>query len=304
MKQRSVHVGGFVPQLEALESRWCPSASAVLNNGVLVVTGDTGADNIAVSYSSSNGSQTVTVTDTVNGSSKLGTPSAHGKGESVSFNGTTATFSGKIFAIDVITQGGNDTFTFNLNNNLTSALSLSIILGTMQNSTSTDSAMFNMGNHDIDSALAVTAVGSPGTNTINVENLGNIGSSTSSSVHGDAVFTLLGVGGGNSIALTQTGAVQAGSALAIAATGGNPNATNDNDSINVSVNGAGGLLEATLFSSNSPFFSGKGTDTLTLSFGANSTFADDSTAMLEGNSMDSITAPASGTDGVTVVQIT
>ena len=92
----------FVPQLEALEDRNCPSFIGVHGHTLLII-GDPTADMVSVT-DSGNG----TVTGTIDGQSATGTTINH---------------------VVVHTRGGDDTLTYTLTNPLTSPLHLQIDMG-------------------------------------------------------------------------------------------------------------------------------------------------------------------------------
>src|SRR5688572_30593791 len=92
----------FIPRLEAFEGRDCPAVSAVINGGLLTVTGDGGNDTVQITFD--DGQYTATIT----GSS----------------GSSTAT--GPVAAITVLTKGGSDNVVFNAVDPLTSNLALTV----------------------------------------------------------------------------------------------------------------------------------------------------------------------------------
>jgi hypothetical protein len=94
--------GRFVPQLEVLEDRHCPSFIGVQGHTLLIL-GDPTADTVSI-MDSGNG----TISGTINGQSAAGTDINH---------------------VVVHTRGGDDTLTYTLTNPLTSPLNLQIDMG-------------------------------------------------------------------------------------------------------------------------------------------------------------------------------
>jgi hypothetical protein len=100
----------FVPRLEALESRWCPSASINIAAGVLTVTGDGNTDNIAVTDNGHGGIHATVYA--ANDTTVLASGSGSGLSE-IKINGA----------------GGNDTIDYTLSNALSKNEKLVLNLG-------------------------------------------------------------------------------------------------------------------------------------------------------------------------------
>src|SRR5216684_6324 len=124
----------FVPQLEALEDRNCPSFIAVEGH-TLLIRGDNTADTISIT-DSGNG----TVSGTIDGQSATGTA---------------------IHNIVVHTGGGDDTLTYTLTNPLTSAEHLQINMGSGK-----DSATLDFSPGITDTHLKVDFTGGRGDDTL------------------------------------------------------------------------------------------------------------------------------------------
>jgi hypothetical protein len=124
----------FVPQLEALEDRNCPSFIGVRGNTLLII-GDPTADTVSIT-DSGNG----TITGTIDGQSATGTTINH---------------------VVVHTRGGDDTLTYTLTNPLTSPLHLQIDMGNGK-----DSATLNFSPGITNTRLKVDFTGGKGNDTL------------------------------------------------------------------------------------------------------------------------------------------
>jgi len=93
----------FIPRLESLENRWCPSCTVSVNGGVMRIIGDSGANAVTVTH---DGAGNVTAT----------CDSAAGSGSNI-----------KKIIID--TKGGDDTVNLSVTGNLTTRLDLDLNLG-------------------------------------------------------------------------------------------------------------------------------------------------------------------------------
>src|SRR5260370_3087351 len=135
----------FVPQLEALEDRNCPSFIGVRGNTLLII-GDPTADTVSIT-DSGNG----TITGTIDGQSATGTTINH---------------------VVVHTRGGDDTLTYTLTNPLTSPLHLQIDMGA-----GNDTATLDFSPGITDTRLKVDFTGGKGDDTL-TSKFGTITAST------------------------------------------------------------------------------------------------------------------------------
>jgi hypothetical protein len=103
MSKRPSQARRFVPTLEGLEQRWCPSVTIQRNGPDLRIEGDDRANDVRVV---DNGQGGVTVTA----------------------DGRTATFTG-IARIEARTRGGNDNFEYSLTGNALTPMRLLVDLG-------------------------------------------------------------------------------------------------------------------------------------------------------------------------------
>jgi len=95
--------GRYIPRLEGLENRWCPSCTVTVNGGVMRITGDGGANTVTVTH---DGAGNVTATcDTASGTGS------------------------NIRKILIDTKGGNDTVNLSVTGDLTTRLDLDLNLG-------------------------------------------------------------------------------------------------------------------------------------------------------------------------------
>jgi len=124
----------FVPQLEALEDRNCPSFIGVRGNTLLIM-GDPTADTVSIT-DNGNG----TITGTIDGQSATGTTINH---------------------VVVHTRGGDDTLTYTLTSPLTSPLHLQIDMGS-----GNDSATLDFSPGVMDTRLKVDFTGGNGNDTL------------------------------------------------------------------------------------------------------------------------------------------
>jgi hypothetical protein len=131
---RRPRVGRFVPHLEALEDRNCPSFIAVEGH-TLVIRGDASANTISIT-DSGNG----TISGTIDGQSATGTAINH---------------------VVVPTGAGNDTLTYTLTNPLTNSERLQIDMGS-----GTDSATLDFSPGVTNAHLKVDFHGDKGSDTL------------------------------------------------------------------------------------------------------------------------------------------
>jgi len=103
MRSRSSRPGRFVPRLEVLEDRWCPSVTLQTNGPELRIDGNAAADTVSISD---------------NGAGRV----------SVTANGRTTAFTG-ITQIRMQTGGGNDAVDYQLTGPITAEHQVRIDLG-------------------------------------------------------------------------------------------------------------------------------------------------------------------------------
>jgi hypothetical protein len=291
----------FVPQLEALEDRNCPSFIAVEGHTLLIV-GDNTADTISIT-DSGNG----TVSGTIDGQSAMGTAINH---------------------IVVHTRNGNDTLTYTLTNPLTTPEHLLIDMGN-----GTDSATLDFSPGITNTRLKVDFNGHNGTDTLttmfgaltnsNVNFRANLGKGADTfddtllgNIVGDSAVRFLVQGGKGADTLgfhADTTNIDAASKLAVNLLGGK-----GDDTINVdyagqlngkfALNANGGKgndtidANVTLNAGSAGDFvghvrGGPGTDTLTFNVIDNSGGTADVDALLFAHAGDTVT----NTPNVTVV---
>jgi hypothetical protein len=171
--------GRFVPQVEALENRWCPSGIAVnVLPHTLIVQGDDAAN-------------TITITDDGQGNISASVTSGT---QTVSGNGSG------INAVVVFSRGGNDNLNYHLTGALTNNEAIAVIMGS-----GADSANFDFSAGVSSKALTVTLVGTGSENVV-----AGFGAVTGANV---VLTEYLGAGGGTS-ALAFTGTVSGSTVVA------------------------------------------------------------------------------------------
>jgi hypothetical protein len=96
----------FIPRLELCEARDCPSVSAYVQDGAVIVNGDNADNTVTISYANGN------VTASITGSS-----------------GSSSVTASNVGVISVFTRGGNDNVSFTANGAVTQSLTLTVDLG-------------------------------------------------------------------------------------------------------------------------------------------------------------------------------
>jgi hypothetical protein len=179
-------VARFLPQVETLESRWCPSAASITVQGhTMTIKGDDLADQI-------------TIRDDGNGGVSASVVSSAGK---VTGSGSAIT------KIDVYAGKGSDMVDFALTNTLATNLDLDVHLGAGSNQASLNFADGVKGSH-----VSVDADGAAGTDQVTAR----LGDVTDSYVH----FTGCLGKGADSFGLALKGEVTGGSDVGVAVSGG------------------------------------------------------------------------------------
>jgi hypothetical protein len=180
----------FRPQLEALESRDCPSAVVTFIPHTLLILGDSGDNTVKIT---DNGSGTVTASvDSVPAVTKSG-----------------------INNILVLTRGGNDTVNYNLTGTLTTPRLLSVDLGSLADTAANkNSATLDFGGNAINSYFAAVVVGTAGQDTVSTANF-------TGDIKGVAALAVYSGGGADSTDVAYQGTLTGTLAFYLDGQGGN-----------------------------------------------------------------------------------
>jgi hypothetical protein len=184
----------FVPRLEACEGRDCPSVSAVITGAALTIQGDGGNDTVTLRYT--NGQVEATI----------------------SGPGGTATASGTVSAITVLTRGGSDRVEYDGITALTAGLAVTVNLGSGRDSGgNTNSVDFDQTEGVTSAALSLVVTGAGGLDDAQVR-LGTLNNA-------NVVVTATMGNGADTFNTDLTGDLLGGSSLTVVGVGGTGNDT-------------------------------------------------------------------------------